>query len=437
MKRWKYLHFFAACIGFATILPHADFASAQLKQSLLQVSDIEKHVDSGNVASFDADPKNIVSASLPVQHTASSTPMSYSPVLMQATSGWVKLGVGVFVIVVITGAAIAFISSSAVRIKDNEIGIVFKKFTINPFHEKLSPGCRIALYGEEGCQADILPAGRHFGNWPWMYEIRRVPIIDIPQGQIALVVANEGGKRSDSRLLAKVVPCDDFQSARKFLLNGGEKGQQLGILTAGKYGINTELFTVVTQSNAKQYGVDANDLKVYKVAKDKVGIVTINEGQTLSFEADGRSVISPVIQGHSCFQEPQKFIEDGGFQGPQEQVLQAGFWALNPWFASVEQVPITKVDAGTVGVVIAQDGKDAIGKSDNGLVEANVGYRGIWNKPLLQGKYPINPDFLEVEIVPTNKISLEWSNEDKDSGNYDSKLKTIHLYSKDGFEFRD
>ena len=32
----------------------------------------------------------------------------------------------------------------------------------------------------------------------------------------------------------------------KFLLNGGEKGRQLGILTAGTYRINTALFTVIT-----------------------------------------------------------------------------------------------------------------------------------------------------------------------------------------------
>jgi len=30
------------------------------------------------------------------------------------------------------------------------------------------------------------------------------------------------------RILAKVVDCDDFQDARKFLVNDGEKGRQLG-----------------------------------------------------------------------------------------------------------------------------------------------------------------------------------------------------------------
>jgi uncharacterized membrane protein YqiK len=35
------------------------------------------------------------------------------------------------------------------------------------------------------------------------------------------------------RILGKVVDCDNFQKARKFLANGGEKGRQLGILTAG------------------------------------------------------------------------------------------------------------------------------------------------------------------------------------------------------------
>jgi hypothetical protein len=44
----------------------------------------------------------------------------------------------------------------------------------------------------------------------------------------------------------KSVDCNNFQSAKGFLDNGGEKGKQLGMLTAGKYRINTRLFQVST-----------------------------------------------------------------------------------------------------------------------------------------------------------------------------------------------
>ena len=68
----------------------------------------------------------------------------------------------------------------------------------------------------------------------------------VPQGEIALVLAADGAPMPAQRILGKVVDCDNFQDARKFLANGGEKGRQLGILTAGTYRINAALFAVVT-----------------------------------------------------------------------------------------------------------------------------------------------------------------------------------------------
>ena len=62
------------------------------------------------------------------------------------------------------------------------------------------------------------------------------------------------------RILGKVVDCDNFQDARKFLVNGGEKGRQLGILTAGTYRINTALFTVITAATAAEHGMEPDQL---------------------------------------------------------------------------------------------------------------------------------------------------------------------------------
>ncbi len=63
----------------------------------------------------------------------------------------------------------------------------------------------------------------------------------IPQGEIGLVVASDGQTIPRDRILGKSIDCDDFQDARKFLTEGGEKGRQLAILTAGTYRINTAL----------------------------------------------------------------------------------------------------------------------------------------------------------------------------------------------------
>src|SRR5580692_4083965 len=91
------------------------------------------------------------------------------------------------------------------------------------------------------------------------------------QGEIALVLAAAGVPIPSERILAKVVDCDNFQDARKFLLSGGEKGRQLGILTAGTYRINTALFTVITSLDAEQNGMYPAQLQLQRVEPDQVG----------------------------------------------------------------------------------------------------------------------------------------------------------------------
>ena len=84
------------------------------------------------------------------------------------------------------------------------------------------------------------------------------------------------------RILGKVVDCDNFQDARKFLVNGGEKGRQLGILTAGTYRINTALFTVITSYNALGARHEPRrNSQLQRVEPDMVGIVTTLDGRPI------------------------------------------------------------------------------------------------------------------------------------------------------------
>src|SRR5262245_14081623 len=158
----------------------------------------------------------------------------------------------------------------AVLITERQVGVVVKKFS----SRKLPPGRLIALAGEAGYQADTLAPGLHFGYWMWQYRIIKAPVITVPQGEISLVIAADGMAIPAERILGKVVDCDNFQDARKFLLNGGEKGRQVGILTAGTYRINTALFTVITSFDADQHGMYPEMLRIHRVEPDQVGIVT-------------------------------------------------------------------------------------------------------------------------------------------------------------------
>ena len=129
-------------------------------------------------------------------------------------------------------------------IPNDRIGIVEKLWSSKG---SLTEGAVIALDGEAGYQADILRGGIHFGLWRWQYKIHKFPLVTIKQGKIGYVFSRGGDQLMPSQTLARVVECNNFQDARKFLANNGQKGRQRGILREGVYAINIALFNVITE----------------------------------------------------------------------------------------------------------------------------------------------------------------------------------------------
>ncbi|MBW8781102.1 MAG: flotillin family protein [Verrucomicrobia bacterium] len=316
-----------------------------------------------------------------------------------------------------------------VVIREDQVGVVIKKFA----RRSLPAGRLIALDDEAGYQADTLPPGLHFGYGFWQYSLIKAGMIIVPPGEIALVVAAAGAPIPAERILGKIVACDSFQDARRFLLAGGEKGRQLGLLTAGSYRINPALFQIITTRNASQHGMEADDLRVYQVQSDMLGIVTALDGRPI----EGGEIAGPVIAGHDNFQNAQAFLSSGGRRGLQEQVLLSGSWNLNPWFVRVEQVPMLAIPIGSVGVVISFVGlahEDVSGAEFKHGDLVNVGHKGVWVTPLNPGKHPVNTRIMRVELVPTTNIVLNWANR-TEAHHYDAKLSSITVRSRDGFAF--
>ncbi len=201
---------------------------------------------------------------------------------------------GTLFAIVLVGGVIVFVPlffGGLVVIGEREVGIVVRKFT---FSGKGLPADRlIALNNEAGLQADTLAPGWHWGYWPWQYSVKKESVIVVPQGEIALIVAADGESNPPERILGKIVDCDNFQDARKFLTQGGEKGRQMGFLTAGTYRINTALFKVIMASNAATQGMTPEQLQVYSVASEKVGIVTTLDGLPIH----GGEIAGAVITG--------------------------------------------------------------------------------------------------------------------------------------------
>ncbi len=335
--------------------------------------------------------------------------------------GWIALGA----LVVMAGAG-AF--SGLWMIRETQAGLVVKRYG-----RPLPSGRIIALEGEAGYQARLLPPGWHVGLWRWQYKVIKVPVTIIQPGEIALVVAADGEAIPAERVLGRAVACDNFQDAEAFLKNHGERGRQIPFLTAGTYRINPALFEVVTPENAPRYGMSPRDLHVFELSPDRVGIVTMLDGRPIP----AGDLAGPVVGGHDSFQRGQTFIDAKGCRGLQEEVLLSGSWNLNPWLVRVEPVQLTEIPIGYVGVVVSYVGKEHLDVSGEGFRHGDLverGRKGVWVEPLLPGKHPINTRVMKVELVPTTNIVLNWANR-TEAHQYDERLSSILVRSKDGFSF--
>ena len=107
-----------------------------------------------------------------------------------------------------------------VTIQENEIGLLKKKLSLNA--KRIPIDQFVALKGEAGWQADVLGPGRHVIN-PMIYEVIKVPLVEIPAGEIGLVIANDGAELEMGQVLAHFTECRKFQDARLFLENGDKK----------------------------------------------------------------------------------------------------------------------------------------------------------------------------------------------------------------------
>lgn len=379
-------------------------------------------------------------------------------------------------------------------VPDDSIGTVTKKFVIFGSHRNLPDGQIIALNGEAGYQADSLPPGLHIGLWPWQYSIDLVKFVMIPQGNIGVVQACDGIPLPSGRVIAKDVDCSYFQDARAFLLGSGERGPQMKVIPPGTYRINPLLFTVelaaaidipqgkigvveahdgnaLPSGRVVASGVECDsyqdaqkffaaggergpqvklippgnyrinpilfDVKladVIDIPENKIGIVTTKEGKSLPTG----EIAGGEVAAHNMFQDPDRFIANGGFKGLQEQVLLGGRYFLNPRFVTVEVVDMFTVPIANVGVVIAyvgKEGKDVTGDTFKHGNLVSRGEKGVWVNPLDPGKYPINPFTHKVVNVPTANVVLNWASGKSEAHNLDAELSTITVRSADGFKF--
>ncbi len=308
-----------------------------------------------------------------------------------------------------------------VIVPQDRIGLVTKKYVLVGPNRELPDGRIIATKGEAGYQAQTLAPGLYWWMFPWQYGVDMEPFTVIPEGKIGLVLANDGAELPTGNILARKVPCDNFQNTEQFLASGGQKGRQTGVLTPGTYRINTYAFSVTVAA--------MTDIK-----ENMVGIITTLDGAPLT----PGQIAGKQIDGHNNFQDIDSFLQRGGNRGLQPQVVLAGSYYINQWAVQIEQIPMTEVPIGHVGVVISYIGEEGEDLTGDTFKHGNIvrkGFRGVWMEPLGPGKYPVNTYTMKVEEVPTTNLVLNWANARSEAHALDRNLSTITVRSKDGFPF--
>ncbi len=361
---------------------------------------------------------------------------------------WVLLGVTLIVLIRIANI-IRYIPNS-------QVGIPEKLWSMTG---SIKSGF-IALHGEAGFRPEVLRGGIHF-FFPFMYRIHRSDLVTVGQGKIAYIFARDGAALAPSQVLASNDTPEkcEFQDARQFLTNGGQKGPQRKILREGTYAINTTQFAIITDDRVYGDALSAQEQAVLDSMKqtildrggfvpvviadddDLVGVVTIHDGPSLP----SGEIIAPEVgldrnnneTFHNNFQEPEKFLKAGGYRGRQLQVVVEGTWYINRLFATVECVPKTIIPVGNVGVVIFYTGPHTADVSGelyrHGELVAN-GSRGVWQDPMLPGKYAFNTYAGKIEVIPTVNFILKWVRGEVGAMRLDENLSEISLITKDAFE---
>jgi uncharacterized membrane protein YqiK len=316
----------------------------------------------------------------------------------------------------------------------------------------------IALGGEAGFQPDVLRGGIHFLT-PFQYTVHLVPLVTIPQGKIGYVFARDGAPLAATQALASNATACQFEDAAAFLAKGGQRGPQRCILREGTYAINLAQFVVLTQEKVDFLSINRRDEDLFKTtqqliasrdgfrpvvikgADDQIGVVTVHDGPALG---DGE-IIAPIVGNdpadvvtyHNYFQDPEGFLRAGGRRGRQLQVIADGTWYVNRLFATVEMIPKTIVEVGTVGVVVWYAGSAGLDRSGvdykHGELVGN-GERGVWQLPLMPGKYAFNTYAGKVIMVPTTNIILKWIRSESGAHGYDANLAEVSLITRDAFE---
>jgi uncharacterized membrane protein YqiK len=231
--------------------------------------------------------------------------------MAKAPSGGARRGLAVLALVLF---GIGLAVSSVVYVPSDRTGIVTK----HAFGASLGQGKIIAVDGEMGVQADILPPGWHLGYVPGIYSVRNVDLVTVESDDVGLIETADGVPLEGDQLFAPDFRPDEFQrmlDARHFLTDGkGFKGKQASVLKPGRYRINTALYRVTM-------------VKQTEIVSGEVGVLKANYGTPPTLTVTPPP--APPEPGQPPVpEEPVKLAAEGEM-GIRAEVLPPGKYAIN------------------------------------------------------------------------------------------------------------
>jgi len=211
--------------------------------------------------------------------------------------------------------------------------------------------------------------------------------------------------------LRRVYLADDLPSGRIIAL-AGQKGPQAEILGPGFH--FRPLLNVLYQ---------VETFPVLEVPEGSYGQITTRDGQPMP---EGM-FIAPTFPDARIADmlDAAKFLDGGGYRGPQETVLKPGAYRLNSYLYDVrlgDDTRATIIPAGHVGVVksnVQQPGLNCVeelvrvsqAQHDADALSVPLvprGCIGLWKEALLPGAYYLNRHAYDVTLVDTRVQTWEY-----------------------------
>ena len=292
-----------------------------------------------------------------------------------------------------------------------QVGLVTKRFSL----KNLRDDNPVAFDGEAGYQSVLLMPGWRLKFWI-VFKVERHPWVQVPAGNIGLVVAQVGGPLptgAKSAVYKKAF--GNYSDLGTFLSNGGQKGVQRPVLPPGTLApIHPVAFLVITEG--RTYGVPVSkDLRLPTASQTAAAIPPTMPGsvaRAITRRAKGLSATSFGLRPEQLRVlriGPQKH-DDGKVTDMVGIVTVYEGDPLPPGdiasrLDGFKDMEAMETDADITDHALIETILGSKNQQHNNYQDFQTfldcgGRIGLQHDPLLYGAYNLNPFLVSVELVP-------------------------------------